>query len=108
MILLHPNSLVQQALPRILKEVGDEYFNFLKMKFKEASELAFEKISKIQGLLPVKATAAMYMLVRIDMDKFECIQDDVDFCKKLLHEESVLLFPGQCFFTKNVFRVVIC
>lgn len=73
MILLHPNSLIQQALPKILREVGDDHFTFLKTKFKEAADLAYEKISAIKGLIPVKASAAMYMIVRIDLEEFEGI-----------------------------------
>jgi tyrosine aminotransferase len=47
-------------------------------------------------------------MVKINIDDFEDIVDDVDFCKKLLHEEAVLVFPSSCFFAKNFFRVVIC
>lgn len=105
---LHPTSLVQKALPRILKEVGDDYFTGLKQKLKEASHNAYEQLSGIRGLEPVKASAAMYMMVRIKLDEFADIENDLDFCKKLLQEECVLTFPAQSFFSKDAFRVVIC
>ena len=50
----------------------------------------------------------MYMMVLIDTDEFEDIIDDVDFCKKLLNEQYCFVLPGKCFFTKNMFRIVIC
>jgi aspartate/methionine/tyrosine aminotransferase len=36
--------------------------------------------------VPVKAKAAMYMMVTIQIKEFEDITDDVDFAKKLLNE----------------------
>lgn len=107
-VLLHPNSLVQAALPRILDEVTEEHFDTMKSKLKEASDHAYNLLSVIKGIEPVRAQAAMYMMVRIHLDEFEDIKDDVDFCKKLLTEECTLTFPAQCFFAKDAFRIVIC
>ena len=105
---LHPSSIVQQALPRILEEVTEDHFITLKRKLKDASDLAYERISKIRGLEPVKAHAAMYMMIRIHVGEFADIEDDIDFCKKMLAEECILAFPAQCFFAKDAFRIVIC
>lgn len=80
----------------------------MKSKLQTASRRAFEKLSGIRGLKPVSANAAMYMMVGIDVNEFQDITDDVDFCSKLLKEECCLVFPSQCFFAKNFFRVVIC
>lgn len=80
----------------------------MKKKLKEASNLAYEKISAIRGLEPIRSKAAMYMMIKINFDEFDDIEDDVDFCKKMLHEECILAFPSACFFYKNAFRIVIC
>jgi len=66
----------------------------LKTKLKEASDLAYERLSTIRGLEPIRASAAMYMMTKINLDEFIDIEDDVDFCKKMLHEESILAFPA--------------
>ncbi len=108
MIQLHPTSLVQAALPRILKEVTDEDLSSMKKKLQATSRHAYEKLSGIRGILPIRANAAMYMMVKIDIEEFADIKDDVDFCQKLLNEEFCLVFPSTCFFSKNFFRVVIC
>jgi len=50
----------------------------------------------------------MYMMVGINPDDFKDIEDDVDFCKKLLAEENCFTFPSTCFLSKNFFRVIIC
>ena len=58
----------------------------MKAKLKDTADYAFEKLSGIRGIEPIKSTAAMYMMVRIKPEEFEDIIDDVDFCKKLLNE----------------------
>lgn len=50
----------------------------------------------------------MYMMVRIEFAEFEGIEDDVDFCVKLLHEQNCLTFPSECFFEAGFFRMIIC
>lgn len=66
----------------------------LKRKLKEASDFAYERISQIRGVEPIKASAAMYMMVKINIDEFADIEDDIDFCKMFLNEECTLTFPA--------------
>ena len=80
----------------------------MRSKLKEASEVAYERFSKIPGLIPVRSSAAMYMMVRIDINHFEDVADDRYFCNKLLAEQNAFCFPSSCFFEKNMFRTVIC
>ena len=84
MILLHPNSLVQAALPKILGEVPQSHFDMLKSKLKACADAAFERLSTIKGIKPIKSSAAMYMMVKIERNESQGIDDDIDFCKKLL------------------------
>lgn len=44
MIQLHPCSLVQFALPKILKDVPEQHFIDFKAKIKETSEFAFKRL----------------------------------------------------------------
>ena len=108
MIMLHPASIVQFALPKILKEVPDEYFEGLKEKLAASSQTAFTRLSEIRGITPIRSSAAMYMMVKIDVQEFADIEDDVDFCKKLLTEQNCLTFPSQCFFERGFFRMILC
>lgn len=48
------------------------------------------------------------MMVQIQVEEFEDIVDDVDFCKKLLNEQNAFVLPSKCFFAKNMFRLVLC
>jgi len=68
-------------LPRILGEVGEDHFITLKSKLKEASDLAYTRLSTIRGLEPIKASAAMYMMTKINLDEFCDI--DIFLCKNL-------------------------
>jgi len=107
-ILIHPNSLVQHALPKILKDTPEAHFDNLKTKLKSATDEAFERLENIRGLTPVKASAAMYMMVKIDFTQFKDIDGDVDFCKKLLAEQNCFTFPSTCFYSDGAFRMITC
>lgn len=48
------------------------------------------------------------MMVRLDLDEFADIDNDVDFCKKLLAEQCCFVLPSKCFFSENMFRIVLC
>ena len=108
MIQLHPTSLVQFALPRILKEVPESHFEGMKAKLAQTSQAAFARLSGIRGITPIRSSAAMYMMVRIEFEQFEDIEDDVAFCRQLLHEQNCLTFPSKCFFEHGFFRMIIC
>jgi tyrosine aminotransferase len=107
-ILIHPNSLVQHALPKILKETPESHFENLKSKLKSATDEAYDKLENINGLTPIKASAAMYMMVKIDFSKFKDIDGDVDFCQKLLKEQNCFTFPSTCFYSDGAFRMITC
>jgi len=80
----------------------------MRSKLSAASETAFTRLSSIRGVTPIRSSAAMYMMVRIDTAEFSDIPDDIAFCKKLLAEQNCLTFPSTCFFEKNFFRMIIC
>jgi len=50
----------------------------------------------------------MYMMCLIDFEMFEGIKDELDFCQRLLTEECLFTLPSTCFYTKGMFRVMIC
>lgn len=108
MILLHPNSMVQSSLPKILGEVPDSHFTDLKEKLKVSSETLYDVLKEVDGVNPIKSAAAMYMMVEIDIPFFKDIENDVDFCVKLLAEQNCFTFPSECFKSANAFRCIIC
>ena len=78
-ILLHPCSLVQYAIPKILKEVPESHFVDFRAKIKDTSDYAFEKLQGIRGIKPTRAVAAMYMMVGLDLKEFKGFEDSTSF-----------------------------
>jgi tyrosine aminotransferase len=101
------NTLVQGALPTILAATPPEFFtNTIKMVQKNAN-IAFSKLREVPGLLPVMPNAAMYMMVKVDMDRFPLFEHDLQFVETLVSEQSVFCLPGKCFNYPNYFRLVL-
>lgn len=86
----------------------ESYFEETKAKLKEASASAYDCLSGIRGIKPVRAKGAMYMMVQIKLEEFDGITDDIDFCKRLLNEQCCFVLPSTCFFAKDMFRIVLC
>lgn len=50
----------------------------------------------------------MYIMVKIELEKFPEFSSCLEFTQKLIHEQSVLLFPGSpCFNYVGFFRIVL-
>ncbi|TFJ85953.1 hypothetical protein NSK_002773 [Nannochloropsis salina CCMP1776] len=50
---------------------------------------------------------ALYLLLKLSLDKFIDLPDDVAFCAALLKEENLVLLPGQCFGIPGYVRLVL-
>jgi tyrosine aminotransferase len=106
-LILGPNSLLQHCTATCIKDTPPEYYAGILKQLKYNAEYCLKRAAAIPGLHPITPQGAMYMLTRIDVEKMD-VEDDVDFCKKMLAEESVGLLPGSCFGADNFFRVVVC
>lgn len=69
-----------------MKAYGPEHTLTMNAKLKATSEYAFKRLSEIRGIQPTKATAAIYMMVKIDPNEFKDIEDEVEFAKKIAWE----------------------
>lgn len=97
----HPNTLILNALPKIFKEQPDSYLDDYCTKLAESSNWIYEELLKIKGLTPIKASAGMYMMVKLEISEWKevhGIEDDKDFVLKFWETESVILLPSSCFF----------
>ncbi|CAN7992065.1 unnamed protein product [Ixodes hexagonus] len=101
------NSLIQGALPSILKNTPQKFYDDIVSVVKNNAETAYEAISNIPGMKPVMPQGAMYMMVGIAIDKFPEYDNDGEFVKALFSEESVFCMPGRCFHYPNYFRIVL-
>ena len=73
----------------------------------EQRDMVFDLLSDIDGITCSKPKGALYIFPKIDLDKFDFV-DDEDFALKLLIEKQILLVPGSGFNlkTKDHFRIV--
>ena len=106
---LGPSTIVQAALRSTLLETPAEYTQHLLSTLSENASHCYNRLMAAEGLTPVRPTAAMYMMVRVDFDRFDPahgIMDDVSFSKRLMEEENVQVLPGTIFKAPGFFRVV--
>lgn len=101
------NTLIQGALPAILKNTPKSFFEDTINTIKRNAQLAFTKLKAVPGLMPVMPQGAMYMMVRVDMSRFPDFKSDLEFVERLVSEESVFCLPGKCFNYPNYFRIVL-
>ena len=108
---LSPASIIQCALPEILENTPKSFHNSISNRLSEQSGLFYEGIKEIPQLTALKPEAAMYTMVKVNIDKFDessGIKDCVTFANKLLIEQALLVLPGRIFGMPNYFRVVFC
>lgn len=105
--ILGSNTLVQRALPAILDNTPNDFFDDLVATLHRHAELAYKAIKQIRGLNPIMPGGAMYMMVGIDVEHFPEFETDLRFVEALVAEQSVFCLPGQCFEYPNYFRLVL-
>ncbi|KAI1732184.1 aminotransferase class I and II domain-containing protein [Ditylenchus destructor] len=99
-----PNSLVQGALPRILADTPQSYFDNIKEVISKNATIVYDILSRVPGLKPLKPQGAMYMMVGFDRDIYG---EETKFMQGLITEESVYCLPGSAFNLPNWFRLVL-
>jgi tyrosine aminotransferase len=110
-IIIGPNTLVQAALPAILDNKNTKvYREELTKTIGKQSELCYELLTKAEGLTPIRPDGAMYMLVGIEIDKYDAswgVTDDIAFSQQLMKEENVQVLPGTIFNIPGFVRIVV-
>lgn len=101
------NTIVQGALPTILKNTPKAFFDDTIEVIQKNAELAFSKLSTIPGLKPVMPSGAMYMMVGIDRSIFPEFENDLEIVEAMVKEQSVFCLPGKCFNIKDYVRIVL-
>lgn len=101
------NALIQGALPSILKNTPQKFFDETVSAVQKNAETAFKSLSTIPGMRPIMPQGAMYLMVGIEISKFPEYDSDAEFVKALFSEESVFCMPGRCFHFPNYFRIVL-
>ena len=64
-------------------------------------------MAAIPGLSCQRPSGALYTLIRIHLDVFPHLPNDVAFSTALYQEEAVLVLPGSCFDKPGYVRLVM-
>lgn len=101
-----PATFIQAAVPRIISDTKELFFERTIRLLKLSSDLCFEILKEIPCLTcPQKPQGAMSVMVKLNVSLLKDISDDIDFCFKLAKEESVILLPGLTVGLKNWVRI---
>lgn len=90
------NTLVQGALPAILQETPQVFYDGLVDTLQRHAELLYDSLSRIKGLMPHMPAGTMYMMVQVKLELFPEFQGSgLKFVTQLMEEESVFCLPGE-------------
>ncbi|PXF49777.1 Tyrosine aminotransferase [Gracilariopsis chorda] len=104
--MLVPNTPAQHMVARLLEDAEQNAaFKQVMHELEENAKFASDRLGRIDGIRVVKPQGAMYLMAEIEVEKMG-VEDDLEFVKELLREESVFVLPGQCFQAKGFVRVV--
>ncbi|KAI3986748.1 hypothetical protein MKX01_014286 [Papaver californicum] len=102
----NPASIIQGAIPQILENTKEDFFENTISLLRQALDICSEKIKEIACItLLQKPEGSMFLMVKLDTSLLEDISDDMDFCIKLAREESVIILPGIVLGLKNWLRI---
>ncbi|KAG6462819.1 tyrosine aminotransferase [Manduca sexta] len=105
--ILGPNTLIQQALPAILKNTEEDSFNEMMLFIENQAKRACKMLKNAPGLRPIMPQGSMYLMVQIKIEYFPKFTDDFQFIKQLCSQQSILCIPGKCFNYQNFMRIVL-
>ncbi|XP_024536669.1 probable aminotransferase TAT2 [Selaginella moellendorffii] len=89
---------IQAALPKILQNTPQDFFSQTLDTLSTRADLCYERAQKTPGLsCPSKPRGSMYIMIRIDSDKFKDLRDDKEFALALAKEEALGVLPGSAF-----------
>ncbi|KAJ6838539.1 nicotianamine aminotransferase A-like isoform X1 [Iris pallida] len=101
-----PATFIQGAIPFIIENTKDDFFNKNVDLLRRTSSICYDKIKEIDCITcPHKPDASMFVMVKINLGYLEDIADCIDFSCKLAKEESVITMPGRALGLENWLRI---
>lgn len=70
--------------------------------------ITYKLLKKAPGLNPIMPKGSMYIMIKVELEKFPEFKTCLEFTEGLIREQSVLLFPGvPCFNFPGYVRIVL-
>nr|NP_001299398.1 tyrosine aminotransferase [Papilio xuthus]BAM18061.1 tyrosine aminotransferase [Papilio xuthus] len=105
--ILGPSTLIQRALPAILKYTPQSFFDEVILFIENQAKMAYEELLRAPGLRPIMPQGAMYMMIEIKISHFPEFKNELQFVERMVSEQSVFCLPGRCFEYPNFMRIVL-
>ncbi|VDM79587.1 unnamed protein product [Strongylus vulgaris] len=99
-----PCSIIQGALPKILRDTPNEYFEHNRRIISRNAGIVNKSLKGVKGVHCLKPHGAMYMMISVDKTLYG---DDIHFSSNLIQEESVFCLPGTAFSSPGWIRLVL-
>ncbi|RCV38521.1 hypothetical protein SETIT_8G149600v2 [Setaria italica] len=101
-----PVTFVQGAIPQLIENTKQEFFDKTVEVLRQTADICWEKLKGISCITcPSKPEGSMFVMVKLDLSCLEDIKDDMDFCCRLAKEELVVVLPGCAVGYKNWLRI---
>jgi tyrosine aminotransferase len=76
--------------------------------YQDAALSAFKILRETHGLVPIFPRGGMYLMIKIELEKFPKSKTCLEFTQQLIREQSVATFSGYpCFNFPGFFRIVL-
>jgi len=102
-----PCALMQGALPAILQNTPQEFFQRTRDILEENVDIVCRELVNVPGITPIKAQGAMYMMIGMDIRSFPEFDGEEALIKALISEESLYCLPGSAFNSPGAIRFVM-
>uniref|UniRef100_A0A7S0BKR5 Aminotransferase class I/classII large domain-containing protein n=1 Tax=Rhodosorus marinus TaxID=101924 RepID=A0A7S0BKR5_9RHOD len=100
-LIVGPNSIVQTALPKILANVDEPWFQGILSTLEDNANFVYERLKLIPGIKAARPQGSMFMMVNVR----GVSPDDLTFARDLFDRQRIIVLPGTVFGVPGFVRI---